>query len=110
MKVYSSSLSGLVSNLSKELHNDKCTDCKSCLEYISARDNQLLFKFLGCNKNHNKNFNKDLIKRFVSIYEFCDGDINKFILSLRKGVYSYKYMDSWEKFDETSSKKIFTVI
>ena len=29
-------------------------------------------------------------------------DINKFILLLRKGVYPYKYMDSWERFDETS--------
>ena len=30
----SSSLSSLVDNLSKGLHNDKCTDCKSCLDYI----------------------------------------------------------------------------
>ena len=28
--------------------------------------------------------------------------INKFVLMLRKGVYPYEYMDSWEKFDETS--------
>ena len=26
---------------------------------------------------------------------------NKFIFLLRKGVYSYEYMDSWEKFNET---------
>ena len=25
---------------------------------------------------------------------------NKFILLLRKGVYPYEYMDSWERFDE----------
>ena len=37
-------------------------------------------------KNH---FNKDLIKRFANIYEFCNEDINKFILLLRKGVYPY---------------------
>ena len=29
-------------------------------------------------------------------------DNNKFILLLRKGVYCYEYMDSWEKFNETS--------
>ena len=31
----SSSLSCLVDNLSEELHIDKCTDCKSCLDYMS---------------------------------------------------------------------------
>ena len=35
------------------------------------------------------------------MYEFCDGGINKFILLLRKGVYLYEYIDSWERFDET---------
>ena len=34
-------------------------------------------------------------------YQFCNGDLNKFVLMLRKGVYPYEYMDSWEKFDET---------
>ena len=36
------------------------------------------------------------------MYEFCNEDISKFILLLRKGVYPYEYMDSWERFDETS--------
>ena len=43
-----------------------------------------------------------MIKRFKNIYEFCNKDINKVILLLRKGVYPYEYMDSLEKFDETS--------
>ena len=30
------------------------------------------------------------------------GDLNKFILLLRKDVYSYEDMDIWERFDETS--------
>ena len=37
----------------------------------------------------------------IYIYEFCNGDINKFILLLRKGVYPYEYMDNWGRFDET---------
>ena len=49
-----------------------------------------------------KNFNKDLIQRFANTYEFCNGDLNKFILLLRKGVYPYEYMDRWQRFDETS--------
>ena len=28
--------------------------------------------------------------------------VNKFILLLRKGIYAYEYMDSWERCDETS--------
>ena len=50
-----------------------------------------------------------MIKRFANIYEFSNGDINKFILLLRRGVYPYKYMDSWERFDETSlpDKEVF---
>ena len=49
-----------------------------------------------------KNFNKDLIQRFANIYGFCNGDLNKFILLLRKGVYPYEFMDNWQRFDETS--------
>ena len=63
---------------------------------------QLIFRFFECKKNYKKEFNKELIKRFANIYEFCNQDINKFILLLRKGVYPYEYMDSWERFDETS--------
>ena len=50
-----------------------------------------------------------LIKKFPDIHKFCNGDINKFALLLRKGVYPYEYMDSWERFDETSllDKKTF---
>ena len=42
-------------------------------------------------------------------YKFCDGNLNKFVLLLRKGLYSYDYMDSWERFNETSlpPKKTF---
>ena len=53
-----------------------------------------------CKKNYKKEFNKELIKRFENTHKFCNGDINKFILLLRKGVYPYEYMGSWERFDE----------
>ena len=36
------------------------------------------------------------------MYKFCNGNLNKFIMLLRKGVYPYEHMDSWERFNETS--------
>ena len=39
-----------------------------------------------------------LIKKIPSVYQFCNGELNKFLLLLRKGIYPYEYMDSWENF------------
>ena len=98
----SSSLSNLIDNLSEGLHSDKCIDCKSSLDHITTKDEKLIFRCFKCKKNFEKYSNKELIKRFANIYEFCNEDINKFILLLGKGIYLYEYMDSWERFDETS--------
>ena len=44
----------------------------------------------------------------MKTYQFCNGDINKFVLLLRKDIYLYESMDSWERFDETLlDKKYF---
>ena len=53
-------------------------------------------------KNYKKDFDKDLIKRFANTYEFCDGDINKFIFFIKKRVDTYEYMESWERFNKKS--------
>ena len=101
----SSSLSNLVDNLSEGLHNDKYTDCKSYRDYMSIKDDQLIFSCFHCKKNLKKDFNKELIKRFANIYEFCNRYINIFVLLLRKGVDPYEYMDSWERFHEALLRK-----
>ena len=88
--------------IAERLHCDKCIDCKSCLDYFIFKDDQLIFRCFECKKNNKKDFNEELIKRFANIYEFCNKDINKSILLLRKSVYPYEYMDSWERFDEAS--------
>ena len=98
----SASLSNLVSNLPEGLHNDMCIDCKSCLDYMTTKDEQLISRCFRCKKNYEKNFNEDLIQRFANTHEFCNGDLNKFILLLRKVVYPYEDMNSWQRFDETS--------
>ena len=107
----SSSLSKLVDNLSEGIHNNKCADCKSNLDYIKTKNEKLILECYNCKQCYRKKFNKELIKRFASTYEFCNNDttgssssgrINKFILLLRKGLYPYEYMDNWERFNETS--------
>ena len=55
----SSSLSKLVDNLSEGLHSDKFTDCKSCLDYMTTKDEQLIFRCFECTKNYER---KTLIK------------------------------------------------
>ena len=105
----STSLSNLVSNLSEGLHNNSCIDCKFCLDYMMTKDKELIFRCFRCKKNYRKKINKELIQRFANIYEFFNGDLNKFILLLRKSVYPYEYMDSWQRFNETSlpDKEVF---
>ena len=107
----STSLSNLVYNLSAGLYNDKCTNCKSYLDYMTTKDQQLIFRCFRGKKNYEQDVNKELIQRFENIYEFCNGDLNKFILLLIKCVYPYEYMDSWERFmkHHCLKKKFFIV-
>ena len=69
---------------------------------LERKNEKLLLKYFNCDSYYKKKFNKDLIKKFKNTYSFCNNDLNKFVLLLRKGVYPYEYMDSWEKFNETS--------
>ena len=103
------SLSKLVDNLTDNIHNDKCVKCKSNLCFVRALNETLLFKCIDCEKKYEKEINKELIERFANTYKFCNNDINKFIMLLRKGVYPYEYMDGWNKFNEEliPSKELF---
>ena len=108
----SSSLSSLVNNLS-EIYKKEGKVCeekivKSVCNFIGLKINKLNYECKECKKAWLKPAN-GLIKKFANIHQFCNGDTNKFILLLRKGVYPYEYMDSWERFNETSlpDKKAF---
>ena len=102
-------LSKLVDNLTDNIHNDKCIKCKCNLCFVRAMNETLLFKCIDCEKEYEKEINKELIERFENTYKFCNNDINKFIMLLRNGVYPYEYMDGWNKFNEElmPSKELF---
>ena len=52
----SSSLSKLVDNLSEGIHNNKCSDCKSNLDYVRITKNKkLLLKCFNFNIYYKKN-------------------------------------------------------
>ena len=73
-------------NLAEGLHKGKCKDCKSRLEYMTAKGSLLKYKYWKYEKK-----SEDLSKRFENTYESSGGDINKFCLLLWKGVYPYRW-------------------
>ena len=95
-------LSNLVYSLSDGMHDIKCKNCNSCLDYMKFDDNQLIARCFECKTNYNNDLNIELINRFSSLHDFCNKDINKFMLLLRKRFYPCEYIDSWERFNETS--------
>ena len=101
-----SKLSDLVDNLS-EINNKNCKTCierenfKSECGFIGLKNNRLNYRCKECSGTSNKSVN-ELIEKFAYTYQFCNCDLNKFVLLLREGVYPYEYMDSWERFNDTS--------
>ena len=93
-------------------------ECKSCIKkikinseccFVGLKNNRLIYKRKECKEEWKRSLNK-LIENFPNTYQFCEGNLNIFIMLLEgKGVYPYEYMDNLEKFNETSfpSKKAF---
>ena len=77
-------------------------------ECIGFKNGRLNYKSKECKKSYTKLTNES-IKDSLTLYKFCNGDLNKFFLPLRKGIYPYEYIDSWERFDEnaTPPKEVF---
>ena len=100
------SLSSLVDNLS-DIYKKECKGCderrkiKSVCNFIGLKNNKLNYECKECKKRCLKPVNR-LIEKHPNIHQFCNGDINEFVLLLRKGVYPYEYMDSCKRFDEIS--------
>ena len=64
------SLSKLVDNLTDNIHNDKCIKFKSNFCFVRAMNETLLFKCIDCEKEYEKEFNKELLKRFSILMNF----------------------------------------
>ena len=99
-------VSDLFDNLS-DIYKNKCKICKerrkikSACDFVGLKNNKLKYECKECEERWLKPIN-GLTKKFPNIYQFCNGYIHEFVLLLRKCVYPYEYMDSWEKFNETS--------
>ena len=70
-------------------------------EFIGFKNGRLNYKCKECKKSCTKLTNES-IKNFPTLYKFCNGDLNKFFLLLRKGIYPYEYIDSRKKFNENT--------
>ena len=83
---------------------------KSECKFMGQRNNRLNYKCKECGKRCSGLID-EAIKNFLTMYQFCKGDLNKFVLLLRKGIYHYEYIDISKKFNETSipPKEVFYI-
>ena len=95
-------------------------ECKSCVEkikinsecyFVGLQSNRLICKCKESKEEWKRPVN-ELIKNFPSIYQFCNDDLNKFVFSLRKGIYPMKIWIIRKKFMKPHYhlKKLFIVI
>ena len=73
---------------------------KSCIEkikinseccFVWLKNNTLIYKCKECKEEWERPIN-ELIENFPSVYQFCNGNLNKFFMLLRKGVV---LMNTW---------------
>ena len=95
----SPSISSLLDNLS-EINKKESINEIMLASLSSHTDNLSEINKKESEINKKESVNK-LIEKFPTTYQFCNKDLDKFLLLLRKGVYPYEYMDNWKRFNET---------
>ena len=105
-KFMSTSLLNLVNNLSG-VYDKECKrymerkKIKLNCELIWFKNGRLNYKCKEWKASYTKLANES-IRNFPTFYKFRNDGLNKFFLLLRKGIYLYEYIDSWERFDENT--------
>ena len=94
-----SSLENHVNNLS-ELYVCNCSNKSNQQIKIKHDNSYIKAKCKTCNKKPKQSI-KSLKSKFPNTYCLVNGNIGKFILLLKKGVYPYEYMNDWKRFEET---------
>ena len=80
----STSLSELVDNTSGNFNNIECKSCIEKIKFISEccfvvlKNNKLIYICKECKEEWKRPLNKS-IENFPSIYQFCNGNLNKFV-------------------------------
>ena len=87
-------LSNLVDNLPGVYDKvfKKCMERKEIrlnCEFVGFKNDRLNYKCKECKKSYTKVVNES-IKNFPTLHKFCNGDLNKFFLLLRKGIYPFE--------------------
>ena len=90
----SASLASLVDNLSKvgTTNRKKCFERYSTIlecRYIKHKNNKLIYKCEQCDKLNSKPISV-LSKKFLTTYHFCNENLDKFLLLLKKGAFLYE--------------------
>ena len=99
-------ISNLIDNLTEKLYQKNVTLANVFLIMVKLKIILLLCTCIKCEKYkfeleeklNDKIYNSEILRT----YRFCDWDLNKFLLLLRKWVYPYKYIDSWSKIKKIS--------
>ena len=66
---------------------NRCMEIRLNCEFIGFKNDRLNYKCKECKASYTKLANES-IKNFPTLNKFCNGDLNKFFLLLRKGTYS----------------------
>ena len=96
-----SSLDKLVSNLCG-ISGIQCDKCKGNMELINISGDYIAS--LGCEicrTKKTKDLDEGALKKNFNLTSRFLGCDEKYLLMIRRGVYLYKYVDGWEKSEET---------